>query len=119
MSDLRRGANILVERDLFYSNGTTPLLIADLTLVKAEIIQYNRILATYYLKDTDDVSFTADPEITGTGVSQITIEVKQSLSLQFREGPVKCKLYLEKVDAEFIVDLEFKPIDLFEMFTVI
>jgi hypothetical protein len=119
MANLRIGQNLLSERDLFYVDGVTPLLIADLTLVRVELIQYNRVIADYYLKDDDDVDFVTDPEITATGVSQITVEIKSSVSATLREGLLQGKIYLEKVDADFNVDLEFKPIDVYDIVTMI
>lgn len=114
MATLKRGANTLYERQLYRTDGTTPLLISELVTIQAEIIQYGVVLATYTLKPTP-----ADDEIRqGSSTSIVEIEITKALSDTFKEGAVNCKLILEETDAEFIVDGEFAAPVEFEMFTV-
>jgi len=111
MSTITRGENSIIQRNLFYSNGTTPLLLADLETITAEIVQYDVVLATYV--------YETDPEIRqGTSASNIEIEVTTEVSQKFKEGPVYIRLTMEMTDAEYEVDLELKDIDKFEIFTV-
>ena len=116
MADVKIGSNTLIDRQLYYVDGVTELLIADLSLVYAEVKQWNRVLATYNLKPG-----TADPEIRGVGTpeSRLEIEITKALSATFHEGAVWIKIYLEKADPSFIVDQEFAPILEFEAFTAV
>lgn len=114
MPTLKRGGNTLIERQLYRIDGTTPLLLSELVTIQAQIIQYNRLLASYTLKP-----IPADDEIRqGSSTSKVEIEITKELSAIFKEGPVMCKLILEETDEDFIVDEEFASPEEFEMFTV-
>lgn len=115
MATLKRGANKLYEQQLYRDDGTTPLLLSELSYLRAQIIQYNRVLVEYNFKPGD-----ADSEIReGSSPSKVEIEITKELSATFREGPVTCKLLMEETDADFITDGEFADHKEFEMFTIV
>lgn len=116
MPTIKKGENAIIKRNLFASDGTTPLLLSSLTALSAEIKQYNRVLATYVYSPTPD---PAQPEIRqGASTSQIEVEITVELSNKFREGPVTMKLIMGQTSAEYDVDEELRDIDEFEIFTV-
>jgi hypothetical protein len=111
MSELKIGANKLHEEQLYYSDGTTPLLLADLSLVRCELFQHGRLMASYALKPTH-----TDAEIRqGSSTSIVEIEITKELSATLYEGTLSAKLYLEKTDTDFVVDGEFAPIVEFDI----
>lgn len=116
MSIIKIGENAIIKRNLFASDGTTPLLLSSLALLHAQVIQNGRVLATYiYLPTPNPVH----PEIRqGTSTSQIEVEITTALSEDFREGAVTMKLIMEQVNGEHEVDGELRDIDEFEIFTV-
>ena len=115
MPTIKKGENAIIQRTLYASNGTTPIVIADLTLLHAQVIQYDVILATYiYLPTPDPVQ----SEIREESVSVIEVEITTDLSDQFKEGVVTMKLIMEDEDAEYAVDTELRDIAEFEIFTV-
>jgi hypothetical protein len=116
MSTIKRGENAIIQRNLFASDGTTPLLLSSLSLLHAEIIQYNVVLATYvYLPTPNPVQ---DEIRQGSSTSQIEIEIKKELSLLFKEGDVSMKLIMEQTDAEYESDTVLRDIDESVIFTV-
>ena len=115
MPTIKRGENAIIQRTLYASDGSTPLVIADLTLLHAQVIQYGKILATYiYLPTPNPVQ----PEIREDSASVIEVEITAELSELFKEGSVNMKLIMEDTDAEYEADDELRDIAEFEIFTV-
>lgn len=102
MPALKIGENAKIERTLFYSDGTTPLLVADLTVV-AKIRQYGYDLVSYTLG--------VDPEVeAGDTANEVRIHLTKEISALLRVGPVDFRLVLEKTDGTYI-DGELQDID--------
>jgi len=116
MPTIKRGENAIIQRNLFYSNGSTALLLSSLSLLHAEIIQYGKVLATYVYLPTPSPVQTEIRQ--GTSTSNIEVEITKEVSDTFREGSVTMKLIMEMTDAEYATDGELRDIDEFEIFTV-
>lgn len=111
---LIRGGNKLHEQQLYRDDGTTPLLLSELSLLQVSIIQYGRTLATYNFKPG-----IADGEIReGSTTSKVEIEITKELSATFREGLVQAKFIMEETDSDFVVDGVFYPPEFVDLFTV-
>ena len=116
MPTIKRGENAIIQRNLFASDGTTPLLLSSLSLLHAQIIQHGKVLATYiYLPTPNPVQAEIRQ---GTSTSNIEVEITKDLSDDFKEGSVTMKLIMEQTDAEYAVDGQLRDIDEFEIFTV-
>lgn len=108
---LIRGGNKLHEQQLYRDDGTTPLLLSELSLLAVDIYQYGRLLDSYELG--------VDPEIReGSSTSKVEIEITKELSARFREGLVKARFRMEEDDADFDVDTVFFAPEWVDLFTV-
>lgn len=96
-----KGENKLIQRTLYLENGVTPLDITTLTLMKAQIKQFNRTVAEYILGTDDEI------RLKDATTDTIEIEITKTLSALFIEGEVQIQLVLEMPDADFEVDEEF------------
>lgn len=108
---LIRGGNKLHEQQLYRDDGTTPLLLSELSLLEVDIYQFDRLLATYI--------YGTDNEIRqGSSTSKVEIEITKELSTKFKEGLVKAKFRMEETDADFDVDGVFFAPEWVDLFTV-
>lgn len=116
MIELRKGENAIVLKNLFDTDGVTPIPLGSLNTLVVEVRQYNRLLASYdHLKNTPD-----DLEISeGATTNQVKIQITEELSEKFKEGPVYIKLKGRQTNSEYSVDGSLYDIDEDECFEVI
>jgi hypothetical protein len=116
MSELRKGENAIVRRNLFEEDGVTPISLSSLDSLEIQIRQYNRLLASYdYFENTPD-----DEEISeGSSTNQVKVQITQELSAKFKEGPVYIKILGKQANASYTVDGGVYDIDEEECFEVI
>lgn len=94
---ISKGENILVRRNLYQADGTTPLLISSLSLAKVTLRQNNQVVITYVLG--------TNPEIRpGVQTNQIELEITKSLSASLQIGELIAEWEFEVNDSEFQVD---------------
>lgn len=99
MPTLQRGQNAKIIRSLFYSNGTTPLLLADLSDVFAEIVQYNKVVVSYILKPAPN---PVDEHIEeGDAGNKVLAHLSQAVSATLREGPLYIRIKMRKADGTY------------------
>lgn len=94
MPTLKIGENAKIKRNLFYSDGTTPLLLADLASLSAQIVQYKRPLVTYVLGT--DLQL-----VQGDSTSQALIHLTPAVSAMLMEGSVYFRLIMTKADITY------------------
>lgn len=116
MSDLRKGENAIVRRNLFEEDGVTPISLSSLSSLEIQIRQYNRLIVAYdYFENTPD-----DEEISeGTTTNQVKVQITQAISAQFKEGPVYIKILGKQANSDYTVDDGLYDIDEDECFNVI
>lgn len=117
MPTIKRGENFLVRENLFDLDGTTPLVISTLATISVQIKQYGYVLAEYTLLPTPDPVQT-EIRVGTAGTNQLEVEITEALSETFKEGSVTMKIFMRKVDAQFISDTEWRDIDEVEICTV-
>lgn len=108
MPTIKVGENAIIKKNLFYEDGTTPLLIADLSLLKVELRQNNKVMAAYTYAPTPDPVQGQVRE--GDTASQVEVELTKDVSSQLLPGVLSLRIIMEKVDAEFVVDSVLKDI---------
>jgi hypothetical protein len=116
MSELRKGENAIVRRNLFDEDGVTPIPLTSLSSLEIQIRQYNRLIVAYdYFENTPD-----DEEISeGTTTNQVKVQITQEVSAKFKEGPVYIKILGKQANADYTVDDGLYDIDEEECFEVI
>lgn len=116
MSELRKGENAIVRRNLFEEDGITPIPLSSLSSLEIQIRQYNRLLASYdYFENTPD-----DEEISeGVATNQVKVQITQEISAKFKEGPVFIKILGKQTNSDYSVDEGLFDIDEDECFEVI
>jgi hypothetical protein len=116
MSDLRKGENAIVRRNLFAEDGTTAIPLNSLMSLEIQIRQYNRLLVSYdYFENTPD-----DEEISeGTTTNQVKVQITEEISAKFKEGPVFIKILGKQSNADYSVDEGVYDIEEEECFNVI
>lgn len=116
MSDLRKGENAIVRRNLFAEDGVTPIPLNSLQSLEVQIRQYNRLLVSYdYFENTPDEEEISE----GTTSNQVKVQITQELSAKFKEGPVYIKILGKQSNTEYTVDDGVYDIDEEECFNVI
>lgn len=115
MPTIKIGEDAKVERTLFYDDGTTPLPLTDLVSLSCQIVQYNKVYATYvYLPTPDPV----DDEIEeGDTTNEVRIHLTTQISSRLREGAVYFRLIMGKTDATY-ADAVLNDIDEWTPFSV-
>lgn len=113
LTEVYKGENAIVLRDLVDEDGD-PILISSLNYLKAQVIQYNRVIETYTL-----LPVPADPEISESGVNQVKIQITEEISSKFKEGAVTIKLFMKQSDSDYSVDTSLYDIDQSECFEVV
>lgn len=88
------GENAVVKRNLFLSDGTTELPLTSLSYLIVEVMQYDRIIAAYTFGVDSDI-------VAGDTTNQALIQIKESLSSLFNEGPVWIRLKMKKINAVY------------------
>lgn len=96
-----KGENKLIQRKLYLDNGVTPLDITTLTLMKAQVKQFNRVIQEYTLGTDDEI------RLKDATTDTIEIEITKELSVKFIEGNLDIQLVMEMPDADFEVDEKF------------
>lgn len=94
---ISKGENVLIRRNLYQSDGTTPLLISSLALCKVTLKQTGEA----------DIVYTegTDAELReGTATNQVELEVKKTVSAAMVKGEVTAEWEFEVTDATFTVD---------------
>lgn len=116
MIELRKGENAIVLKNLFDTDGVTPIPLGSLNTLVVEVRQYNRLLASYdHLQNTPD-----DQEISeGATTNQVKIQITEAVSAKFKEGPVSIKLKGRQTNSAYSVDGSLYDIDEEECFEVI
>lgn len=116
MIEIKKGENAIVLKNLFDTDGTTPIPLSDLNTLVVEIRQYNRLITSYdYFENTPD-----DEEISeGSTTNQVKIQITEAISAKFKEGPVSIKLKGRQINSEYSVDGSLYNIDEEEEFEVI
>lgn len=116
MSELRKGENAIVLRNLFEEDGVTPISLTSLMSLEIQIRQYNRLIVAYdYFENTPD-----DEEISeGATTNQVKVQITEEISAKFKEGPVYIKILGKQANADYSVDGGVYDIDEEECFEVI
>lgn len=116
MSELRKGENAIVLKNLFAEDGVTPVSLSSLTSLEIQIRQYNRLIVAYdYFENTPD-----DEKISeGSTTNQVKIQITEGISAKFKEGPVFIKMLGKQTNAAYTVDGGVFDIDEEECFDVI
>jgi hypothetical protein len=116
MSDLIKGENAIVLKNLFEEDGVTPVSLGSLLSLEVQIRQYNRLIVAYdYFENTPD-----DEEISeGSTTNQVKIQITEEISAKFKEGPVYIKLLGKQTNSAYSVDGGVYDIDEEECFEVI
>lgn len=116
MIELRKGENAIVLKNLFDTDGVTPIPLGSLNTLVVEIRQYNRLIVSYdHLKNTPD-----DQEISeGSTTNQVKIQITEEISAKFKEGLVSIKLKGRQTNSDYSVDGSLYDIDEEECFEVI
>lgn len=94
---ISKGENVLIRRNLFQQDGTTPLLISSLAVCKVTLKQTG----------ASDIVYTVgtNPEIReGESTSQVELEIKKTVSAAMVKGEVTAEWEFELTDADFAVD---------------
>lgn len=123
MASIRIGENALIRRLIVSSDGTTPVPIAGLQALSVDIIQYDRVLASFTFLPTPNPVQT-QIRVGPNATNELEVEIEPSLSeTKFKEGSgdgaVMMKIYAEMTDADFSTYEKLKDIDQFEVFDVI
>lgn len=93
---ITRGENFIVRRDLFLADGVTPLLLANLTILKVTIVQADKVLRTYNYPE---------PELRqGLSTSQAELEVSTTTSDLIIPGKAKLIWYLRRTNPTFVFE---------------
>ena len=95
MPTIKIGEDAKVERTLYYSDGTTELPLTDLVSLTGQIIQYNKVLASYVLGTDEEIE-------EGDTTNEVRIHVTTEVSERFKEGAVYFRLIMGKTDATYI-----------------
>jgi hypothetical protein len=94
---ISKGENVLIRRNLYQSDGTTPLLISTLALCKVTLKQ-SGAADIVYIEGTN-------PELReGTATNQVELEIKKAVSAAMAVGEVNAEWQFEVTDATFTVD---------------
>lgn len=117
MPTIKRGENFLERENLFDADGTTPLVISSLATLSVQIKQYGYVLAEYTFLPTPNPVQT-EIRVGPGGTNQLEVEITEALSETFKEGSVKMKILMRKVNAQFISDVEWRDLDEVEICTV-
>lgn len=112
---MTRGQNEVVDRLLFYSNGTTPLLLADLNYLSAEIVQYGKVIAEYVLKPIPNPVQAQIEQ--GDSTNEVRIHISEAVSLMFREGAVYVRIKMKKTNTVYYDNYKY-DIDIHSPFSV-
>ena len=91
-----RGENILLKRQLYQSDGITPLLIEDLVGAKVGFYFKNKLIAEYI--------WGTSPELRNTNTSELTAELTSAFTAACSPGPLEERWTLITTDADFVVD---------------
>lgn len=101
--EIIKGENAIVRVALKQSNDSA-LLLSDCTLIKAEIMQFDKVVATYTYGTDDQIR-------QGATTSEVEIEITKSLSTRLKGSAVDLRLTIETDNEEFEVD-ESKQTDI-------
>lgn len=123
MASIRIGENCLIRRLIVASDGTTAVPIAGLQALSVDIIQFNRVLASFVLIPTPNPIQT-QIRVGPNATNELEVEIEPSLSeAKLKEGSgdgaVMMKIYAEQTNASYITHGKLKDIDQFEIFDII
>lgn len=123
MATIRIGENAIIRRFLVASDGTTAVPIAGLQALSVDIIQYNRVLASFTFLPTPNPVQT-QIRVGPNATNELEVEIEPTLSeTKIKEGSgdgaVMMKIYAEQTNASYITHGKLKDIDQFEIFDVI
>jgi hypothetical protein len=107
---ITQGENALVRRYLLKADGT-PLLLADLTLLQADILQTGNIIETN--------TYPSAKLRQGVSTSQVELEVTTDISARFRKGRVAIKWTLQAPSLIFTAEDIQKDIITEDVFDVV
>jgi hypothetical protein len=94
---LLKGENKIIRRNLFQSDGTTPLNVSSLSLAKVTLIQNGTTIVTY--------TYGTNPELRlGTAANQLELELKKTVTAALLKGSVIIEWEFEIASTEFVVD---------------
>lgn len=110
MKRIAKGENALIKRNLKKADGTD-LLLADTTLLKAEVIQNGSVLET--------ITYPHARLRQGDTTSQVVLEINTTLSNMFTVGRVAVRWTIQIVSAVFSSELLQKDIITKDVLTVV
>lgn len=110
--NINQGENVLIETTLFESDGTTPLVIANLVLLEARIKQADRVRATYRLGIHNEIRV-------GSASNKVEVEITRFLAGLLDKGPINLRLVMELEDNTFEVDQVQRDEHETEIFTIV
>lgn len=96
-----KGENFVLRRDLQLADNS-PLLVATLTELKADLIQNGVVIKNY--------TYPSSELRDGTTTSQIELEIKEATSLLLSPGMCQIRWYLKRPNAVFQADTFQKDI---------
>lgn len=113
--ELVRGENLIFTFPVVDAAGD-PLLISSLSGLKVEVLQYDRIKAIYsFTPGTADDEIRVNPDVN----TSFDFELTKALSSILKKGDVQLKIFMSKVDADFVVDPDWTDIDVIELCTMV
>ena len=97
---IKRGENVLIRRTQYQSDGSTPQLLTDCSLIRLELIQKGKVYKTWSkVLTVYDTGFRQ-----GTSTSQIEAELTKDISDSLPLGDIDGRWTWEAPDASFIID---------------